>query len=76
MLVQRQLCEDIVNNSGFALEANYKDVFYNELNSEIIFAIQYLSGNPEESQGFSSEFTSYSRQGRQDGLNIVNPNLA
>jgi|TARA_B110000261_G_scaffold112891_1_gene126111 hypothetical protein len=71
----KALCEDIVNNSGFALQANYKDVFYNELNSEIIFAIQYLSGNPEESQGFSSEFTSYSRQGRQDGLNIVNPNL-
>lgn len=71
----RQLCEDIMN-SGFALETNFKDVFYNELNGEIIFAIQYLSGNPEESQGFSAEFTSYKRQGRQDGLNIVNPNLA
>lgn len=50
--------------------------FYDELNDEIIFAVQFLFGNPEESQGFSSEFTSYSRQGRQDGLNIVNPNLA
>lgn len=71
----RQLCEDIIN-SGFSLQANFRDVFYNELNDEIIFAIQYVSGNPEESQGFSSEFTSYSRQGRQDGLNIVNTNLA
>ena len=72
----RQLCEDVINSAAFALESNFSDVFYNELNDEIIFAVQYLSGNPEESQGFSSEFTSYSRQGRQDGLNIVNPNLA
>ncbi|MFI1743575.1 RagB/SusD family nutrient uptake outer membrane protein [Thalassobellus sediminis] len=72
----KQLCENIVNSGDFALESNYKNVFYNELNNEIIFAIQYLTGNPEESQGFSSEFTSYKRQGRQDGLNIVNPNLA
>jgi hypothetical protein len=71
----KQLCEDIINGGGFALEANFRDVFYNELNNEIIFAVQYLSGNPDESQGFSSEFTSYKRQGRQDGLNIVNTNL-
>lgn len=71
----KQLCEDVINTAGLSLQTNYRDIFYNELNSEIIFAIQYLSGNPDESQGFSSEFTSYSRQGRQDGLNIVNPNL-
>ncbi|NOR26894.1 MAG: RagB/SusD family nutrient uptake outer membrane protein [Lutibacter sp.] len=71
----KQLCEDVISTSGLVLEANYRNVFYNELNNEIIFAVQYLSGNPEESQGFSSEFTSYKRQGRQDGLNIVNPNL-
>ncbi|TXG38609.1 RagB/SusD family nutrient uptake outer membrane protein [Seonamhaeicola maritimus] len=72
----RQLCEDVINSGEFSLESNFSDVFYNELNDEIIFAVQYLEGNPDESQGFSSEFTSYSRQGRQDGLNIVNPNLA
>lgn len=72
----KQLCEAIINSGEFALESNFRNVFYNELNNEIIFAIQYLSVNPDESQGFSSEFTSYSRQGRQDGLNIVNPNLA
>jgi hypothetical protein len=70
------LCEDIINSTKFSLQSNFSDVFYSELNDEIIFAVQYLSGNPDESQGFSSEFTSYSRQGRQDGLNIVNPNLA
>ena len=72
----KQLCEDIINSGDFSLESNFKNVFYNELNNEVIFAVQYLSGNPDESQGFSSEFTSYKRQGRQDGLNIVNPNLA
>ena len=68
----KQLCEDV---TGYMLQSNFSDVFYNELNDEIIFAIQYEAGNPLESQGFSAEFTSYSRQGRQDGLNIVNPNL-
>ena len=85
----KQLCEDI---TGFALESNFRDVFYGKrvfnegtdeeyfdydatLNNEVIFTIQYASGNPLESQGFSAEFTSYKRQGRQDGLNIVNPNL-
>ncbi len=71
----RALCEAIVNSGEFSLEPNFRDVFYNELNDEVIFAIQYVAGNPDESQGFSSEFTSYKRQGRQDGLNIVNPNL-
>ena len=70
-----ELCAAIVNSGEFSLEPNFRDVFYNELNDEILFAIQYVAGNPEESQGFSSEFTSYKRQGRQDGLNIVNPNL-
>ncbi|MCU4174553.1 RagB/SusD family nutrient uptake outer membrane protein [Carboxylicivirga sp. N1Y90] len=70
------LCEAIIGSGTFALQNDFHDVFYNELNNEVIFAIQYLSVNPEQSQGFSSEFTSYNRQGRQDGLNIVNPNLA
>jgi len=50
-------------------------VFYDELNDEIIFAIQYAFGNTQESQGFSAEFTATVRQGRQDGLNMVNDNL-
>ncbi len=72
----KELCEAIIAPGTFALQNDFHDVFYNELNNEVIFAIQYLSVNPEQSQGFSSEFTSYNRQGRQDGLNIVNPNLA
>lgn len=69
------LCEDIINSMEFDLESNYNDVFYSELNDEIIFAIQYQSGNAEESQSFSSEFTSSVRAGREDGQNIVNANL-
>lgn len=71
----RDLCEAIVADGSFALQEDFNDVFYDEMNSEIIFAIRYVFGDPNESQGFSSEFTSFNRQGRQDGLNIVNPNL-
>ena len=70
-----QLCLDIMNSGEYMLEADFNDVFYNELNGEIIFAIQYMAGNTLESQSFSSEFTSTFRQGREDGLNLVNENL-
>lgn len=71
----QQLCEAIINSGEFSLQDNFHDVFYNELNDEILFAIQYEFGNVQESQGFSAEFTATIRQGRQDGLNIVNDNL-
>ncbi len=70
-----QLCAAIISSGDYSLEANFHDVFYNELNDEIIFAIQYESGNSQESQSFSSEFTATIRQGREDGHNIVNDNL-
>lgn len=70
-----ELCEAIINSGEFSLQSNFTDIFYNELNSEIIFAIQYDFGNVLESQSFSSEFTSTVRQGREDGQNIVNDNL-
>ncbi|GAA4241859.1 RagB/SusD family nutrient uptake outer membrane protein [Winogradskyella psychrotolerans] len=69
-----QLCLDIMG-SGFALENNFSDVFYDELNDEIIFAIQYMTGDANESQAFSAEFTTTNSQGREDGLNVVNDNL-
>ncbi len=71
----QQLLEAIINSGEFSLQNNFRDVFYDELNDEIIFAIQYQTGNSQESQGFSAEFTSTVRQGRQDGLNLANPNL-
>ncbi|WP_405413087.1 RagB/SusD family nutrient uptake outer membrane protein [Maribacter sp. Asnod1-A12] len=69
------LCEAIINSGDYSLQDNYSDVFYNELNSEIIFAIQYAFGNTLESQSFSAEFTSTVRAGSDDGQNIVNDNL-
>ncbi|APY00963.1 RagB/SusD family nutrient uptake outer membrane protein [Lacinutrix venerupis] len=71
----QQLCEEIIGTS-YSLESNFSDVFYSELNNELLFVIAYASGVPSESQSFSSEFTSGSRrQGREDGQNIVNANL-
>ena len=71
----QQLLEAIINGGEFSLEDNFRDVFYDELNDEILFAVQYEFGNVQESQGFSAEFTATVRQGRQDGLNLVNDNL-
>ena len=71
----QRLCEDVISEGAFSLEPNFRDVFYDELNDEVMFAIRYEFQNENESQGFSSEFTSFNNQGRQDGLNIVNPNL-
>lgn len=70
-----QLCQAIISSGAYSLEGSFSDVFYNELNDEIIFAIQYEAGNTLESQSFSSEFTATYRQGREDGHNIVNDNL-
>ncbi len=71
----QQLCEDIIASQDYTLVNDFNDVFYSELNDEIIFAIQYETGNAQESQSFSSEYTSAFRQGREDGQNIVNANL-
>ncbi|MEP4532567.1 MAG: RagB/SusD family nutrient uptake outer membrane protein [Cyclobacteriaceae bacterium] len=69
------LCEAIIASSDYSLMDDFYDVFYSELNSEIIFAIQYIASDANESQGFSAEFTSFVRAGRDDGQNIVNENL-
>ena len=67
------LCEAIMNSGSFSLMENFGDIFYSELNDELIFVVEYLPGNAEESQSFSSEFN-YDT-GRQDGLNVPEPNL-
>lgn len=71
----KDLCEAIIADGSFSLQTDFNDVFYNEMNSEVMFVVRYEFAEPNESQGFSSEFTSFIRQGRQDGLNMVNPNL-
>jgi hypothetical protein len=62
------LCEAVMG-SGFSLESNFKDIFYNELNDEIIFAIGYIGDNTDDSQNFSAEWLN--AVGRTSGVNYV-----
>jgi hypothetical protein len=59
--------EAVINSSDYALMDNYNDVFYSELNDEIIFAIQYISDDSDDSQAFSYEMTNL---GSKSGLNF------
>lgn len=67
-LEAQQLCEAIVGSGNYALESNFKDIFFNEGNDEIIFAIGYLPDS-EESQNFSAEWLN--AVGRTSGVNYV-----
>ena len=64
----RTLCESIVNSGRYSLESDFEDVFYNEGNSETIFAIGYASGGVD-SQNFSAEWLN--GVGRTSGVNYV-----
>ncbi|MFP4844314.1 RagB/SusD family nutrient uptake outer membrane protein [Winogradskyella sp. PE311] len=64
-----QLLLEEVMASGFMLEPNFNDVFYNEGNSEVIFAIGYTTGITADSQNFSAEFLN--GVGRTVGVNYV-----
>lgn len=64
----QQLCEEVMG-SGFSLQDNFKDVFYNERNSEIIFAIEYEGDLQSVSQNFSAEWLN--AVGRSSGLNYL-----
>lgn len=62
------ILEPMVNGTEYALEDNYRDVFYTEGNSEVIFAIPYLNDDANESQDFSYEMTAF---GVRAGLNYL-----
>lgn len=59
--VSAKIALDAVGSTEYTLMATYKDVFYKELNSEIIFAVQYIKDDAKDSQGFSLEFTRLGR---------------
>jgi len=63
------LLQDIISNSGYALQNNYSDVFSttNEMNSEILFAIRYKSGKVGLGSPFSNLFAPGS-----SGMAVVN----
>lgn len=58
----------LVEGGDFSLVEDYADVFYAEMNAEIIFAIPYLDDDSNESQDFSFEMTA---GGVVSGLNYV-----
>lgn len=63
----RTMCEGVVGSGNYSLEANFKDVFYNEGNNETIFAIGYKSDDANDSQNFSAEWLN--AVGRTTGVN-------
>ncbi len=62
------LLDEVIADTEYSLIEDYNDVFYNELNAEIIFAIQFLNDVDAESQDFSYEFT---QLGSTSGLNYI-----
>ncbi|MFD0861582.1 RagB/SusD family nutrient uptake outer membrane protein [Sungkyunkwania multivorans] len=67
--LEAQLLLEDVMASGYSLEPNFYDVFYNENNSEVIFSIGYVSGQADDSQNFSAEWLN--GVGRTVGVNYV-----
>lgn len=65
----KTMLEKVINSGDFSLEPNFYDVFYNELNDEIVFAIEYLPGNSATSENFSAEWLN--GVGRTSGINYV-----
>ena len=64
----RSLLESVVSSGNYSLESNFHDVFYDEDNSETIFAIGYETGGID-SQNFSAEWLN--AVGRTSGVNYV-----
>lgn len=68
----KTLLDAVVSSSDYALMSNYNDIFYKELNKEVIFAIQYINDNANDSQNFSYSLT---WAGRAGGLNYPTNDL-
>ncbi|MEL7146096.1 MAG: RagB/SusD family nutrient uptake outer membrane protein [Bacteroidota bacterium] len=64
----RTLIESVMS-SGYSLEPEFKDVFYNEGNNEVIFAIGFVGDNAQDSQNFSAEWLN--AVGRTSGINYL-----
>jgi starch-binding outer membrane protein, SusD/RagB family len=68
----KSVLESVISSGTYALQSNYNDVFYNEGNNEIIYAIQYLNDDVNESQDYSYEMTAF---GVRAGLNYITDNF-
>lgn len=65
----KALCSAIIDSGEYALEENFKDVFYNEGNGEVIFSVGYIGDDSKDSQSFSTEWLN--AVGRTAGVNYV-----
>jgi hypothetical protein len=64
------LCENLMQPArGFSLISNFDDIFFNEGNDEVIFAIGFESGSSVDSQNFSAEWLN--AVGRTSGVNYA-----
>jgi hypothetical protein len=69
----KELLVTLLADTDYALVSDYNEIFYNEMNSEIIFAIPYTNDDANEAQDFSFEMTV---GGRVSGLNFVTNDFA
>ena len=67
------LLESVIGSNDYSLEPDFLDIFYNESNSETIFAIGFDDTIVDDSQGFSAEFLD--AVGRGTGSNYATDEL-
>ncbi len=65
----QSLLEEIIASQEYALESDFRDVFYNEANGENIFTVGYVASSSLDSQNFSAEMLN--GVGRTSGVNYV-----
>jgi len=63
---------DAVSTTDYGLMPIYNDIFYKERNKEIIFSVQFINDNANDSESFSLDFTS---KGRVTGVNLPTDDL-
>ena len=63
------LLEEIIASEEYALESDFREVFYNEANGENIFTVGYVASSSLDSQNFSAEMLN--GVGRTSGVNYV-----
>ncbi len=68
----KDLLDDLISSGDYQLMVNFNDVFYQELNQEIIFAVQFIPNDSKDSQKFSYQFTNSGlNYPTEDLMNIV-----
>lgn len=66
------LLNAVISDGLYSLEPVFRDVFYQERNDEILFAVEYLDDSNNNAQDFSREFTS---DGTASGVNTPTDDL-